>query len=65
LEVNLAISNEPLAKTKSWELFVYRKARRKASKKTHRFSNQAFCRWIGFSEDEELGDEVARDLPAR
>jgi hypothetical protein len=33
IEVNVEISNEPLAKGKSWEFRFYRKARRKASKK--------------------------------
>jgi hypothetical protein len=63
--VNLEISNGPLAKAKSWELRFYRKERRKASKKTHRFSNQASYTWIGFSEDDELGGKTARDFPTR
>jgi hypothetical protein len=59
------MSNEPFAKAKSWELRFYRTELRKASKKTHRFSNQACYRWIGFSEDDELGGKTARDLPTR
>jgi len=41
------------------------KSAAKSEQKTHRFSNQAFCRWIGFFEDDELGGKAARDLPTR
>jgi hypothetical protein len=39
--VNVELSNEVLAKAKSWELPVYQKARGKASEKTHPLLSQA------------------------
>jgi hypothetical protein len=59
------MSNEPFAKAKSWELRFYRTERRKASKKTHCFSNKAFCGCIGFSEDDELRGKATCDLAMR
>jgi len=48
--VNVELSNEVLAKAKSWELRFYRKQRRKASKKLT-LIEPGCLRWIGFSEN--------------
>jgi hypothetical protein len=64
-KVKVEMSNELLVKPQSSGLRFYRKALRGASKKTHRFSNQAFYRRIDFSEDDELGGNAACDLPTR
>jgi len=47
------------------EIAVLVKSAAYREQKTHRFSNQALCRWIGFSEDDELGGKAACDLPTR
>jgi hypothetical protein len=47
--MSVEMSNEAFANAKSWELPFYRKARRKASKKSPLIS-LAVTRWFGFSE---------------
>ena len=59
------MSNELLVKPKSSEIAVLVKSAAECEQKTHHFSKQAFYRRIGFSEDDELGGEAARDLPTR
>jgi hypothetical protein len=49
--VNVELSNEVLAKAKSWELPVYQKAPGKASEKNSPLVEPGCLRWIGFSEN--------------